>query len=122
MESYYGATNQYRSSLTTSMQQFVAQTLFIQLLHHVNDHMLLVYMLLGCQRVHTDDFVMQALLAGGEGLRGSNSDADDDGEGDEGDEDLDLADGADLEDLYDEAIAQAVAEGELVTLSLCIFD
>jgi hypothetical protein len=57
-------------------------------------------------------YLLQALLAGADGLRGgSGSDADDDGEGDEGDDDLDLADGADLEDLYDEAVAEAVAAG-----------
>jgi hypothetical protein len=49
------------------------------------------------------------------------SDADDDGEGDEGDDDLDLADGADLEDLYDEAVAKAVAAGEFQFFVLDIF-
>jgi hypothetical protein len=68
---------------------------------------------------------VQALLAGADGLAGgSGSDADDDGEGDEGDDDLDLANEADLEDLYDEAMAEAVAAGGSCSLLvlLCFGD
>ncbi|WIA37199.1 hypothetical protein OEZ86_014151 [Tetradesmus obliquus] len=59
---------------------------------------------------------LQALLADGGGFRGSNSgsEADEDGEGDDesnDEDDVDLDDAADLEDLYDEAVAEAVAAG-----------